>query len=105
MLISVGEVENVEEPVVELGCRVEGLPSTYLRMPLGAPKELVAVWGRVEERMRKRLALWKSQYLLKGGRVTLIKSTLASLPLHQMSLVRMPKSVAGSLGKIHRDFL
>ena len=55
--------------------------------------------------MRRRLALWKRQYLSKGGRITLIKSMLASIPLYQMSLFRMPKSVARRLEKLQRDFL
>ena len=55
--------------------------------------------------MRRRLALWKHQYLSKGGRITLIKSTLASIPLYQMSVFRMPKSVARRIEKLQRNFL
>ena len=32
--------------------------------------------------MRKRLACWKRNYFSKDARVTLIKSSLASLPLY-----------------------
>ncbi|RVW64952.1 putative ribonuclease H protein [Vitis vinifera] len=48
-----------------------------------------------------------SQYLglPLGGRVTLIKSTLASMPIYQMSIFRMPKMVARRLEKVQRDFL
>ena len=42
------------------------LPSTYLGLPLGGPHKSVAVWDGVEERMRKRLALWKMQFISKG---------------------------------------
>ena len=66
---------------------------------------MVCAWDGVEEKVRRRLALWKRQYLSKGGRITLIKSTLASIPLYQMSLFRMPKSVARRLEKLQRDFL
>ena len=59
----------------------------------------------VEERMRRKLALWKRQYMSKGGRITLIKSTLASIPIYQLSLFRMPKLVAKRLEKLQRDFL
>ena len=55
--------------------------------------------------MRRRLALWKCQYISKGGRITLIKITMASTPLYQMSLFRMPKIVARRLEKLQRDFL
>ena len=63
------------------------------------------MWDGVEERVRRRLALWKRQYISKGGRVTLIKSTLASMPIYQMSIFRMPKVVAKRLEKVQRDFL
>ena len=60
-LFPVGNVENVEELASDLGCKVGSLPSTYLGMPLGAPFKSVAIWDGVEERFRKRLAVWKRQ--------------------------------------------
>ena len=44
-------------------------------------------------------------YLSKGGRITLIKSTLSSLPTYFMSLFPIPGSVALQIDKIQRDFL
>ena len=104
-VILVGEVEYINELTVELGCRVGALPTVYLGLPLGANHKATIMWDGVEERMRRRLALWKRQYLSKGGRITLIKSTLASIPIYQLSLFQMPKLVAKRLKKLQRDFL
>ena len=92
-ILPMGIVENVEMLALELGCKVEALPSTYLGLPLGAPHKAVAVWDGVEERIRKRLAMWKRQFISKGGRITLIWSTLASMPIYLMSLMRFPRVV------------
>ncbi|RVX21636.1 putative ribonuclease H protein [Vitis vinifera] len=105
MVIPVREVEGVLELAAEIGCRVGHLPTVYLGLPLRAPNRASFVWDGVEEKVRRRLALWKRQHLSKGGRITLIKSTLASIPLYQMSLFHMPKSVARRLEKLQRDFL
>ncbi|KAJ9687213.1 hypothetical protein PVL29_015891 [Vitis rotundifolia] len=104
-IIPVGEVQGIEELAVELGCRVGQLPSMYLGLPLGVPNKAVYGWDGVEEKMRRRLARWKSQYISKGGRITLIKSTMVSMPVYQMSLFRMPISVVKRLEKLQRDFL
>ena len=66
-LIQVGRVENVEELVDEFSYKVGNLPSTYLRMPLGAPFKFVGAWDGIEERFRKKLATWKRQYISKRG--------------------------------------
>ena len=66
-LIPVGKVENVEELADGFGYKVGNLPSTYLGMPLGAPFKSVGAWDGVEERFRKRLVMWKRQYISKGG--------------------------------------
>ena len=92
-IIVVGRVENVEEVALEFGCKVSKLPS-YLGLPLGARFKEVATWDGVEERLRKRLSLWKRQYIYKGGRMTLIWSTLSSMPIYCMSLFQMPRSVS-----------
>ncbi|RVW65755.1 LINE-1 retrotransposable element ORF2 protein [Vitis vinifera] len=72
-ILPVGCVENAELLAAELGCKVGSLPSTYLGLPLGASHKSVKVWDGVEERMRKKLALWKRQFISKGGRLTLIR--------------------------------
>ena len=82
-----------------------GLPSCYLGLPLGPPFKSKVVWDGVEERFRKRLAMWKRQYISKGGRLTLIRSTLSSMPIYFMSLFYLPKKVRLGLEKIWRDFL
>ncbi|RVX18136.1 LINE-1 retrotransposable element ORF2 protein [Vitis vinifera] len=104
-IIPVGKVQGIEELAVELGFRVGQLPTVYLGLPLGVPNKVVYGWDGVEEKMRRRLALWKSQYISKGGRITLIKSTMVSMPVYQMSLFRMPVSMARRLEKLQRDFL
>ncbi|RVW98582.1 hypothetical protein CK203_032124 [Vitis vinifera] len=79
-----------------------GGPPFSLPFCLGGFPQGFLVVGWVEEKMRRRLALWKRQYISKGGRVTLIKSTLASMPIYQLSLFRMPKMVARRLEKLQK---
>ena len=104
-LIPVGRVENIDDLAWDFGCRVGSLLSTYLGMPLGAPFKSVTKWDGVEERFRRRLVIWKRQYLSKGGRVTLIRSMLSNFPIYLMSLLCLPSSVRRRLEKIQRDFL
>ncbi|RVW71995.1 putative mitochondrial protein [Vitis vinifera] len=56
VLIPVGEVEEIEEMAMELGCKVGLLPTVYLGLPLGAHHKAISIWDGVEERMRRRLA-------------------------------------------------
>ena len=81
------------------------LPTTYLGLPLEAKHNSTTVWDGVEERFRKRLALWKRQYISKGDRLILIKSTLSNMPIYMMPLFRLLKGVKSGLEKIQRDFL
>ncbi|RVX20225.1 Transposon TX1 uncharacterized 149 kDa protein [Vitis vinifera] len=103
--IPVGEDIPMETLAAVLGCKIGSLPTSYLGLPLGAPYKSIRVWDAVEERFRKRLSLWKRQYLSKGGRLTLLKSTLSSLPTYFLSLFVIPKRVCARLEKIQRDFL
>ena len=104
-LIPVGCVENVKVLVAKLGCKVRSLPSSYLGLPLGALFKFVATWYGVEERFRKRLAMWKRKYISKERRLTLIRSTLANLPIYFMFVLTLPRTVRLRLEQIQRDFL
>ena len=73
-ILRVGNVENLEDLVNELGYKTRTVPSTYHSVPLGMKRNSLQVWDGLEERFRNKLAMWKRQYISKGGRLTLIKS-------------------------------
>ncbi|RVX03319.1 putative ribonuclease H protein [Vitis vinifera] len=98
-------VEEVDRAAAVFGCKVGNLPTNYLGLPLGASHKSCRVWDGVEERFKRKLAMWKKQYLSKGGRLTLIKSTLSNLPIYFMSLFVIPRKVRLRLEKIQREFL
>ena len=104
-LILVGRVENVDDLACELGCKMGSLPFTYSGMPLGASFNSMAAWDGIEERFHKRLAMWKWQYISKDGRITLIRSSLSSLPIYFMSILHLLRVVRMKLDMIQKDFL
>jgi hypothetical protein len=63
------------------------------------------MWDGVIEKIEHRLASWQRLYLSKGGRVTLIKSSLANVPTYFLSLFPIPGSVASRIEKLQHDFL
>lgn len=85
-LFPIGEVANVEVLVVELGCRVGNLLSSYLGLPSGTPFKEDSILYLMKERFKRKLSMWKRQYILKGGRLTLIRSILSSLLIYYMIL-------------------
>ena len=58
-MILVERVHNIKGLSLELGCKVGGLPSCYLGIPLGVAFNSLAMWDGAEERFRRRLAMWK----------------------------------------------
>ena len=103
-LIPIGVGSNMEDLIGVLGCKVGVFPTINLSLPLGGPYKSFRVWEGVEERFQRRLAMWKRQYLSKGERLTLVKSTLSSLSINFMSLFVILKRIAVRLKKIQRDF-
>ena len=104
-MIPIGEVPNVYVLAEILGCRIGSLPMTYLGMPLGASHKSSTIWNPILEKFERKLAGWKKLYLSKGGRLTLLKSTLSSLPTYFLSLFTILTHVANKIKRLQRDFL
>ena len=104
-MVPIGEVNNVQALAEILGCRVGALPMTYLGMPLGAPHKPPSIWNPILEKFEWELAGRKKLYLSKGGRLTLLKSTLSNFPTYFLSLSTIPTHVANKIEKLQRDFL
>uniref|UniRef100_A0A7N2KVQ8 Reverse transcriptase zinc-binding domain-containing protein n=1 Tax=Quercus lobata TaxID=97700 RepID=A0A7N2KVQ8_QUELO len=104
-LVPVGVVHNIDLLLNVLGCKQGSLPMKYLGLPLGANFKDKTIWNSILEKMERKLAGWKHLCLSKGGRVTLIKSTLSNLPTYFLSLFPIPASVANRIEKLQWNFL
>ena len=78
-IVPIGEVRNIQSLANIFQCRVGSLPMIYLGMPLGSLYKTTAIWNPILERLEKKFSGWKRLYLSKGGRLTLLKSTISSL--------------------------
>ncbi|XP_048494804.1 uncharacterized protein LOC125494938 [Beta vulgaris subsp. vulgaris] len=88
----------------KLCCRVGKFPLIYLGLPIGGSISRLKLWDPIIERMKSKLATWKGKLLSIGGRLTLIKSTLSSLPMYFMSIFPIPKGVVEKINRIQRSF-
>lgn len=96
-----GVVADMVSPADILGCKVGSLPMTDLGLLLGSTFKARSIWGSKVEKVGKCLV----GYLSKGGRVTLIKTMLCSIPTYFMSVFSLPIHAANKLEKLQRDFL
>ena len=104
-IVPMGEFGNINTLANILRCRVGSLPMKYLGMPLGTLFKTASIWNPILEKIEKKLSGWKHLYLSKGGRLTLLKSTLSSLPTYYLSLFIILVAVVDRLERIPRNFL
>ncbi|KAJ0694981.1 putative RNA-directed DNA polymerase [Helianthus annuus] len=88
-----------------IGCQAESFPFRYLGLTVGANMNRVANWRPVYNIIDARLAKWKATMLSMGGRITLIKSVLESLPNYFFSLYKAPVQVIKDIESKIRNFI
>ncbi|GJV16770.1 hypothetical protein Tco_1362093 [Tanacetum coccineum] len=77
----------------KLVCEPSSFPFTYLGLPVGASMSRYVHWQPIIDRFSEKLSSWKAKNVSYGGRLTLVKSVLGSLPLYYFSLFRAPLKV------------
>ncbi|GJU19224.1 putative RNA-directed DNA polymerase, eukaryota, reverse transcriptase zinc-binding domain protein [Tanacetum coccineum] len=99
-------ISNVEIMVMAnvIGCGAANFPFKYLGVPVGCNMARCSNWDPVIQKFSTRLSHWKARLLSVGGRLTLIKFVLGSLPLYFMSLYKVPISVCNKLESMHNQF-
>lgn len=104
-LLRIGDRRDEAQLARVLGCKVVSLLINYLGVPLGVKYKNTRMWELVVEMLKKTLAGWKRNFLSKGGRLTLTKSTLNNLPIYYSSTLTIPVKVTRRLEVIQYRFL
>lgn len=99
------ENEELEEMARLLECRVGNLPIPYLGLRVGGRVGGVEVWKGVVDNVKMRLRKWEGTTASMGGRITLIKSVLAALPLYNLSFLKLPRTIEKHLISLFSQFL
>ncbi|GJR08480.1 RNA-directed DNA polymerase, eukaryota [Tanacetum coccineum] len=100
---------DVHSDEVEIAARYIGYanlvaPFSHFGVKVGGRMERINSWDDVVSKVTYRLSKWKLKTLSIGGRLTLIKSVLSSIPLYQMSSFKVPIKVLNILESIRRKF-
>nr|GEW03339.1 RNA-directed DNA polymerase, eukaryota, reverse transcriptase zinc-binding domain protein [Tanacetum cinerariifolium] len=98
------DVDKVDQAARKIGCVTLKTPFTYLGSNVGGLMSQIQSWKETVEGMIIWLSNWKMKTLSIGGRITLIKSVLGSMPIYHMSLFKVPVKVLQRMKSIRSHF-
>lgn len=79
-------------------------PYSLSGLHLGVASRRKDLWDPILVEIQNRLDSWTNITLSKAGRLTIVKSILANIPVYYLSLFHMPISVVTQLEKLFRRF-
>ncbi|GKE98655.1 RNA-directed DNA polymerase, eukaryota, partial [Tanacetum coccineum] len=97
------DADKVDQAAKKIGCVTLKTPFIYLGSKVGGFMSRIQSWNETVEGMVTRLSKWNT--LSIGGRLTLIKLVLGSMPIYHMSLFRVPMKVLQRMESIRSHFL
>lgn len=68
-------------------------PCIYIGVPLHVGRLTTRLFNSLILKLQKKLVGWKSNILSFGGKITLSKHVLSSMPIHILSVLNIPKGV------------
>lgn len=80
-----------------LGMQRSTLPFRYLGVNLFCGRNRLSHYHRLLENVDERLLSWQRKLLSPGGRLTLIKHVLSTIPLYTMASFMLPRQVVKTL--------
>jgi len=83
-----------------MNCRKGVIPFIYLGLPIGGDARKISFWKPVIDSIVARLSSWHNKFLSLGGRLTLLKSVLSSIPVYFLSFFKSPAGIISSIESI-----
>ncbi|CAJ2630340.1 unnamed protein product [Trifolium pratense] len=80
-----------------LCCKVGKISFLYLGLPIWGDPRRLGFWEPVLDRLKNRLAGWRSRFLSFGGHLVLLKFVLTSLPVYALSFFKAPSENKSAL--------
>lgn len=81
-----------------LGCSAKRFPLIYLGASLIKGRCKGIYFEDLVNKFANPITGWKAKFISFAGKATLIKSTLASLPIHTLSCLAIPKKIIAREG-------
>ena len=105
-LLTLGTSEEEANTFAKLFCCNFGhFPIKYLGVPLHYTKLNREDIQPVVDKMIKRIAGWRGKLLSSAGKLTLLKSCLASIPIYLLSVIKFPKWAIETINSQMANFL
>ncbi|KAK6780052.1 hypothetical protein RDI58_022236 [Solanum bulbocastanum] len=79
-------------------------PISYLGCPLYIGRQRIIYFSHLVEKVSKKICGWQGKILSFGGKITLIKHALHSMPIHTMSAISPPNTTIKYIESIIADF-
>jgi hypothetical protein len=87
-----------------LNCKEGSFPFTYLGFPIAHRKLTMLDWEGLVAMVGHRVDPWQGRFMSSAARLTLIKSSLSSLPTHAMGLFLLAEGVHVAFDKVLARF-
>ncbi|GJS68686.1 RNA-directed DNA polymerase, eukaryota, reverse transcriptase zinc-binding domain protein [Tanacetum coccineum] len=83
----------VDQAASKIRCASLKPSFSYLGSKVGGLMSRIQSWDEIMDKLAARLSKWKMKTLSIGGRLTLLKSVLGSMPIYHLSLFKAPSKV------------
>ena len=101
---------NIDSDTRDSFCEIPGFNfinflGKYLGIPIWQPGSSLHEFNFLLERMKQKLAGWKSNFLSMTGRAVLIQASISTIPAYIMQCVSLPSKIQNGIDKISQNFL